>query len=442
MALGGGVWFSQNKILPGTYINFISRATAAGALSERGVCAIALTLDWGADSGLIEVDVSDFLKNSQKIFGYDYGNAKMKGLRDLYLHARKVYVYKLNGATTGKATNAYATALYSGVRGNDLKIKVAVNADDEDLFDVTTLLGTAPVDVQTVASAAALKANDYVTFKTNATLEATAGLALTGGTNATVTVANHQAFLDLMESVSDVNAIGVVNDESVTGALELNALYGAWVKRMRDEVGVKLQLVAYNYAGDHEGIVNVVNATTDDGWSAASLVYWVLGVIGGTAINASATNMVYDGEFTVTAAYTQAQLEGIISGGKFALHKVGPDLRILMDINSLVTLSDEKNYLFQKNQTIRVIDNIATDIAAIFNTRYLGQVPNDDAGRISLWTDIVAHHRELERIRAIEDFDEDLVTVEPGDEKTSVLVNEQISVVNAMEKLYMTCVIS
>ena len=34
MALGGGIFTSQNKILPGTYINFVSakKASAAGSL--------------------------------------------------------------------------------------------------------------------------------------------------------------------------------------------------------------------------------------------------------------------------------------------------------------------------------------------------------------------------------------------------------------------------
>jgi len=31
MALGGGLWFTQNKKLPGSYINFISIASASSA---------------------------------------------------------------------------------------------------------------------------------------------------------------------------------------------------------------------------------------------------------------------------------------------------------------------------------------------------------------------------------------------------------------------------
>lgn len=110
----------------------------------------------------------------------------------------------------------------------------------------------------------------------------------------------------------------------------------------------------------------------------------------------------------------------------------------MSDINSLVTTTDTKGNDFKSNQTIRVLDQIANDIAVMFNTRYLGIIPNDRGGRNSLWKDIVKHHKELEQIRAIEDFDSDTVIVEQGDTKKSVVVTETVTPVNAMEQLYMT----
>ena len=34
MALGGGTYLVQNKVLPGAYINFVSRPRAMGSLGE------------------------------------------------------------------------------------------------------------------------------------------------------------------------------------------------------------------------------------------------------------------------------------------------------------------------------------------------------------------------------------------------------------------------
>ncbi len=121
---------------------------------------------------------------------------------------------------------------------------------------------------------------------------------------------------------------------------------------------------------------------------------------------------------------------------------VGSDIRVLEDINTMVTTSDTQGEIFKDNQTIRVIDQIGNDIAVLFNTKYLGVVPNDAAGRVSLWSDIVKHHEQLQEIRAIENFLDTDVKVEQGNTKKSVLVTDFITVVNAMSKLYMVCTIA
>ena len=140
--------------------------------------------------------------------------------------------------------------------------------------------------------------------------------------------------------------------------------------------------------------------------------------------------------------YTQTQLASAIQNGEFVLHKVGNDVRVLEDVNSLVTVSDDKGEIFKDNQTIRVIDQIANDIAVLFNTKYLGVVPNDAAGRISLWSDIVKHHQQMQDIRAIEAFSDEDVIVSQGNSKKSVVVSDAVTIVNAMSKLYMTVTVS
>ena len=430
MALGGGTFVAQNKVLPGAYINFVSLAAASATLSDRGIATMPLVLDWGVEGAVFEVTNADFQKNCMNIFGYPYDHEKMKGLRDLFRNITTLYAYRLNGGGT-KASNTYATAKFSGVRGNDLKIIIQKNVDDQTTFVVKTVMDTTIVDTQTVASAANLVANDFVTWGT-VDLTVTAGVALEGGTDGTVDGATHQAYLDKIESYS-FNALGVVtSEESIKG------LYENFCKRLREEVGVKFQAVIYQKSADYEGVINVKNKVTDAGWDESALVYWVTGIAAGCAVNKSNLNKVYDGEFSVDVNYTQAQLIKAIQAGEFALHKVGSEIRVLEDINSLVTTSDTKGDIFKDNQTIRVIDQIANDIAVLFITKYLGVVPNDAAGRISLWADIVKHHEQLQDIRAIEDFNNKDVTVSQGNTKKAVVVNDAVTLVNAMSKLYMT----
>lgn len=436
MALGGGSFVLQNKELPGAYINFISAASANASLSERGIATMPLEMDWGIEGEVFEVTNSDFQKNSMEIFGYDYTHEKMKGLQDLFLNAQTLYGYRMNGGGN-KASNAMAEARYSGIRGNNLMIAVQVNVDDDSLYDVKTLLDSVVVDEQTVSNSGELAANKYVVWKADAVLEVTAGIPLTGGENGEVTGVEHQSYLDKIESYT-FNAMGVVVTDDTT-----KALYTAYNKRLREEMGVKFQLVLYDYAkADFPGVISVNNKILDEDWSAASLVYWVTGASAGCAVNKSNQNKKYDGNFTVDVPYTQNQLKAAIREGKFTFHLVGKDIRVLEDINTMVTTSDMQGDVFKDNQTIRVIDQIGNDIAVLFNTKYLGVVPNDASGRISLWSDIVKHHEQLQEIRAIEDFSDTDVTIEQGSSKKSVVVSDAVTVINSMGKLYMTVTIS
>ncbi|HBG4827727.1 TPA: phage tail sheath family protein [Clostridioides difficile] len=432
MALGGGTFVTQNKVLPGAYINFVSATRATSSLSDRGIVAIPLELDWGIDEDVFQVTSDDFEKYSVKYFGYDYTHEKLKGLRDLFKNIRLGYFYKLNKGV--KASCTIATAKYSGIRGNDLKVTVTTNIDDNAKFDVVTLLDNKKVDTQIAKVITDLQDNDYITWKKDATLEASAGLVFTGGTNGeAVTGAEYQAFLDKIESYS-FNALGCLATTT-----EIKSLFVEFTKRMRDKVGAKFQTVLYKKSdADYEGIVSIENKIKDKDLVESSLVYWTTGAIAGCDINKSNTNKKYDGEFDVDVNYTQIQLEEALKTGKFIFHKVGDEVHVLEDINTFVSFTDDKNDDFSSNQSVRVLDQIANDIATLFNEKYLGKVPNDKAGRISFWNDVVKHHKELENIRAIEDFKTDDVSVELGNDKKTVIVSDAVKVINAMSKLYMT----
>lgn len=437
MALGGGTFIAQNKVLPGSYINFISAARASANLSDRGIAAMPLELDWGADGEVFTVTAEDFQKESLKYFGYAYDNEKLKGLRDLFKNIKTGHFYKLMNAGVA-ASNTFCTAKYKGARGNELKTVIEVNVDDPTKMDVSTYLGTILVDKQTVLpNTDNLADNDYVTWKSNVVITATAGLSLTLGSNGSaVTGTEYQAALDAFESYG-FNTLGCLSTSAPIIDLIIQ-----YTKRLRDQVGVKFQSVVYRTnTADHEGIISVENTVSDAGALASALVYWTTGVQAGCAVNKSVTNRKYNGEFTPVVAYKQSELEAGIKAGKFMFHRVGSDVRVLEDINTFVTFTEEKNVDFSSNQTIRVLDQIANDIAVLFNTKYLGEVPNDADGRISLWNDIVKHHQELQKLRAVEEFKPEDVTVAKGDTKKSVVVNDVVTPTNAMAQLYMSVVV-
>lgn len=433
MGLGGGTFVTVGeKTMPGSYINFVSASRANFALSERGYVAIPLELDWGEEQKVVTLSLDDFRNNSLTVFGYNFSDDAMKPLREIFRHAQTVYFYRLGTGT--KAASTMATAKYAGTRGNKIKIVTTaiISGETTTGYTVKTFLDDILVDTQEVSGATAttddLAVNDFVDWIAEVSLSA-GTVNLSGGANATITSGNYSSFLAAIEPYS-FNVIGYAGTDSA-----IKALFAAFTQRLRDSLGIKFQCVLYQYAtANYEGVVSVENN--------ADAVYWTVGALAGCPVNKSVTNAKYDGEYEISTNYTQEQLETALKSGKFVFHKVGEDVRVLEDINTLTTFTEEKSEDFKENQTIRVIDQIGNDIAAIFNTRFLGIIPNDNSGRAALWNEIVKHHSNLQAIGAIENFSGDNVTVQEGNTKRSVVVNDVITPINCMTQLYMICKIA
>lgn len=443
MALGGGIFTAQDKVLPGIYVNIKTTAAQTGTEPARGVVAVPLVLNWGAENQIFSVTAEEFQKSSLRLFGYAYSAPQMLALRELFRGASRVYAYRVTGADAAAAENTFATAKHVGTRGNDIKIVIAADADNEKMLKVSTYLGTELADVQVVQTAAELKANDFVTFKADATLSATAGTALTGGTDgAAATVASYQSFLDAAEAYS-YNVLCCSTDTA-----EVIALFAAYTKRMREERGARFQTVVYKTAFDYEGVINATNAVSgytaeNLGVGAYGIVYWIAGATAGCALNRSNTNRLYDGELTVNVESTQALLEQSIKAGEFKLHNVSGEVRVLEDLNTLVTFTEEKGESFRYNQTVRAVDQLAIDIASIFASDYMGKIANNASGRTALWNDICKIIRTHERDGVFTGFSTDQVEVLAGDKPGAVVCNiNGLTIAYAMTQLYLSISIS
>ncbi len=435
MALGGGTFITQNKILPGSYINFVSLSSGANVFGERGTAAIGISLDWGTED-IIELEEGEFMKNSLKYFTRAYTDEYLKDIREAFKYANKVLVYKLNQTSQVKAENKYCTAKGYGSRGNYIQVVISANADDESKYDVALkIYGETVFEQAKVQNTDELEENSYVEWKSGVEIsQEEAGIYLAGGVMGFVDGTSVQKFLSKLESYS-FNAVAIIYDSA-----EYERLLIEWTKRMRDEVGKKFQCVTAKVNGNYEGNV-CVKAKIKDSEEDYHILAWTAGAICGCEINKSLTNTIYNGEYELDVDYTQSELEQSIEKGEFVFHRVNDSIRVLMDINSLTEFTVEKGEVFKANQTIRVIDQIANDIAEIFNDYYLGKVPNDDAGRTSFWSEIVKHHEKLAGLRAIENFSSEDITVEQGESKGSVVVTDCITPVNAMTHLYMTVIV-
>lgn len=346
--LGGGVYVTQNKVLPGTYFRVVNASSTSVSISDRGVVAIALPLN-KEPGKVIEVTREKFTSNATDLLGASYSDASLAPIREILRNAIKVYVYDLGADGSLGAIDA----------------------------------------------------------------------------------------LNALESF-DFNVIA-----AYTGEAEDVSLYMTRVKSWREDFGKNCQAVVYDQTSpDHEGIINVVSTVVSDTAPAYALVAWVAGAEAGCAINSTCDNMTYDGEYEINVIKTQSELEDCLKTGKFVFHKVYDEIRVLQDINSLVKFTETKNEDFRYNQVIRVFDQIVNDIAKMFNTRYFGKVANNKSGREGLWGDIVKHHKELETLQAIENFDSALLKVEQGTTKRSVHITDAVTVNGAMSHLYLDMLIS
>lgn len=430
--LGGGSFTGQDKALPGSYINFVSASKASPAMSGRGIAAVPLVLGWGPAKQVFTVTSGQFQKDCQRIFGYPYDADEMRDLRELFLNVTEGVFYRMNAGTA--ASNSLATARHGGSRGNKLSVSIARDVDDGGMLTVSTYLDGREVDSQAVPESGRPADNDYIVFKEGAELAATAGAPLSGGSDGEgITGADHSGFLSAVEPYAFHTLCCPSTDDTV------KMLYVAFTKRLRDESGAKFQAVVYRKAdADYEGVISVENRCAE---KEEGLVYWVAGASAACAINKTNENRVYNGEYTVEAGHTQAQLSEGVRSGKYMFHTVGDSVRVLMDINTLVTHTPEKGADFSSNQTVRVLDQVGNDIALLFSGSYLGKVPNDGAGRISLWGDIVAYGKQLAAMRAAGPINADDITVEEGQTKRSVAVTLPVEPVNCMSQLYMTVIV-
>lgn len=434
MAFGGGSFVTQNKILPGVYVNVNQQSRTGSALSERGVAALGLELDWGPEGELFYLEAGEFRSRAQSLFGYPYGDRHLQGLRDLFLHAAGCYLWRLNGGE--RAACSLAEARFGGLRGNALLVTVEEAAAKEEAgeteFLVICWLDGQEVDRQQAATAAELLDNDYLCWRAGAELQA-GHFPLTGGSNkAKAGAEDYQRMLEALNEC-EFNTLGCLSCDTA-----VQNLFVQYTREQREDNGRKFQTVLYNCAANFEGVINLGSRALDEDLPESGLVFWLLGAEAGCAVNATLTNAVYDGETRAAATASQRDLQQALLEGRLVLHRLNGELRILEDVNSLQNWQEGGLEDRRFNQTVRVLDQIVLDLAALFYQRYLGIVPNDNAGRIGLWSDVVAYYRKLEGLRAIESFDPADVTVAQGENKKAVVISSYLNVTNAMSQLYLT----
>lgn len=432
--MAGGTWNTQNKVRPGVYINFVSEPKPLGTVGERGITALALSLPWGPEKQVIMVEAG---ADTMDVLGFEITSPALLLVRESLKQAKTLLLYRLNVGDKATATvgDLVATALYSGERGNDITVVVQANIDEPTKFDVKTLVSGIEVDIQTVAAISELTANDWVIWSGTGDLTATAGVNLAGGTDGAVTNADHTAFLAALELL-DFNTVGLTVDDAT-----LKPLYTAFVRRLREDEGKKVQAVVTNYpAADYEGVISVKNGVVlSDGTTLteAQAVAWVAGATAGATVSQALTYSAYDDAVDVSPRYTNSQIEAALLAGEFVFTPSNGRAIVEQDINTLHSFTVTKTKDFRKNRVLRVLDGLANDYKRIFEAYYIGKMDNNPDGRNLIKGEFINQADLYQGINAIQNFDSQSdIAVVPGAEKDSVYAEQFIQPVDAVEKLY------
>lgn len=444
----GGTWAAQNKIRPGAYINFVYRAKNGSlTVGERGTIAVATDLPWGPDGEIIPVTSEDMLdgKSQAKVGFTAYDGDISLPLRLAFASATKALVFKSNRggqkAKIADETTGYTIeAKYPGVVGNTITVSVEKDTPTAGDFQVNVFINIIKKESFVVKTADALSEIDSNWVKISGkSLVVTSGLTLSGGTNGT-SLTDYTDFFEALK-YKTFQAVAI-NSEDTSVATAL----AAWTKVQRETKGKKFVSVVLNKPDfDYEGVISVNQGFKSKNETITPVLFaiYIASLSAGACVNESLTCRLINDAVEIINPVDEDEIDKALQSGRLILtYRQDGKVVIEKDINTLHTFTDDRGYPFSKNRVMRCLDEIGNSVALKFNQNYAGKVDNNNIGRNQFKSEIVNFMDVLQNMGAIQNFEAADVTVLPGNDIDSVVVDLNIEPVDAMEKLYMTVYVS
>lgn len=441
--MAGGTWTSQNKVRPGVYIRFTSSRGLGITVGERGTVTICEPMSWGPVGQVMTVEAG---ADMTPYCGYDITAPQAQFLNEIFKGSNRtpapntllLYRPTATGSAQATATTGVltATALYPGVRGNDITIVITEVVDDEGSFTVSTVVDGNIVDEQTGANVSDLVANDWVTWSGTGALAATVGVPLTGGADGTVQSSAYSAYLAAIEPYKFDIMIYDGSDSTVQDAMV------AFIKRLADENGQYSQLVASGLTNpDSRYVIDLESGVTLSSGvqlTAQQATWWLGGAEAGARYNQSLTYASYPGAIACTPVMTNSQYIAAINAGQIVFFADDNEVRIETDINSLTTFTPDITNVYRKNRVMRLCNTIANDVYKQFSQNFIGVVNNNEQGRALFQAAIVGYLLDIQGNQGIQNFSAEDVEVLPGTDIDAIIVNVVLQAVDSVEKIYMT----
>lgn len=139
-----------------------------------------------------------------------------------------------------------------------------------------------------------------------------------------------------------------------------------------------IKAVLPNTVGNDEGIINFATEkvyVNDKEYTTEQYCARIAGIIAGTPLSISCTYAPVS-ELTDCTRLTKAEMDEAVDAGKLIVWFDGEKVKTARGVNSLTTLTSDKNTQFQKIKIVDAMDMISDDIRMTAEDNYIGKYAN------------------------------------------------------------------
>ena len=241
-------------------------------------------------------------------------------------------------------------------------------------------------------------------------------------------------------------------DYLVAPTVETDGLTGdivSYVKTERREDKL-IKAVLPNSVGDNEGIINFATEKVyenDTTYTTEEYCARIAGIIAGTPISISCTYAPL-AELTDCTRLTKSEMDAAVDAGKLIVWFDGEKVKLARGVNSLITLTQDKNTQFQKIKIVDAMDMIANDIRVTCQDYYIGKYANSYDNKCLLISAIGNYFDQLVADSVLQsytlgiDLEANRSYLKGRGVDVSAMTDDEIKVANTGSYVYLTAKLS
>lgn len=239
------------------------------------------------------------------------------------------------------------------------------------------------------------------------------------------------------------------------GEADDNTAIASWIKSQRETKSKRVKAVLANTAADSEGIINFTTEgikvkDKEEVYTAQKFTARIAGLIAGTGARDSVTFARLPEVEDIETHLTEEEAADKIKAGELILFHDGEKVKVARGVNSLTTVTGDKNEAFKKIKLVEIMDMIYEDIKRTAEDDFIGKVRNTYANKLLLCNAINSYFEGLEAEEVLEakqnkceiDTDATKAYLKATGVDVSVLKPAEIKSANTGDKVFISAKIS